>query len=98
MPIAKMQVLGGYLLQIPGTNHINLSDASFSGSLFRDTPGLGKIEKHRGFEILSQVAAAFFTANLSNQTPMDASALVRAYPEITLKTWLPQNAAEAKSN
>ena len=85
MPIAKMRTLGGYVLTIPGTDHLNFADCAFSGSIFRDSPCAGKIDKYRVFEIMSKYTLAFLDTSLKNRVDMS----VEIYPEARFESWPP---------
>jgi dienelactone hydrolase len=89
IPIAKMESEGGYLLAIPGTNHINFSDRAFSGSLVRDPPSLGRMNKHRAYKIISRVIAAFFDVHLREGDFRQLKSVASEYQDISLKSWMP---------
>jgi hypothetical protein len=80
--IPSLQQSGAYLLSVAGTNHGNLADGAFSGSLFRDSQGIGTLNKYRAYEIIAKISVTYFDAHLRRDTSIVAGQFQRHYPEI----------------
>jgi dienelactone hydrolase len=95
MPITKMRTIGGYLLSISGTSHLNFSDCAFSGSIFRESPCAGKADKYKAFELMSKYTLAFFEAHLKNDMNSQRILNVGATnePDFRFESWQPPREA-----
>ena len=94
--IASMKQSGGLVLTIPSTDHFNFSDGNFQGTMLRRLlggslmhrpGGLGQIDPHRAYEIISAHALAFFETYLKNRPSPLLHPLNTPYPEAQLQAW-----------
>ena len=94
--IASMKQTGGLVLTIPSTDHFNFSDGNFQGTMLRRLlggslmhrpGGLGQIDPHRAYEIISAHALAFFETYLKNRPSPLLHPLNTPYPEAQLQAW-----------
>jgi len=90
-PIISMRVRGGYILSIPGANHLNFADCAFSGSIFRNSPCAGKTDKYRVFSIMSKYTVGFFETHLKDRmnSREDSAMLAGISSEARFENWPP---------
>ena len=94
--IASMRQAGGFVLTVPSTDHFNFSDGNFqgtmlrrllAGSLMHRPGGLGLIDPHRAYGIISAYTLAFFETYLKNSPSPLLHPSNTPYPEVQLQAW-----------
>jgi len=85
----------GYLLQVSGMFHANLTDAPYWSPIFAWLGVTGPIDGRRAHSIVNAYSLAFFNRHLKGQAGVPLDGPVEPYPEVRLETRRPPSVSPA---
>lgn len=85
VPVLDLTRGPAFLVRVPETNHIGLTDLSLQGPLFGWMGVTGKLDPARREAILTDYVVGFFEKYLMNRNPELFDGLAATYPEVEVR-------------
>ncbi len=79
----------GYIVQIPGMFHVNLTDVPYWSPIFSWLGITGPIDGRRAYSIINAYSLAFFDHYLKGRSAAPLENLAKQFPEVQLETRRP---------
>lgn len=84
VPVLDLTRAPAWLIRVPETNHIGLTDLSLQGPLFAWMGLTGKLDPHRREAIMTDFTVGFFEKYLMNRNPELFDGLAAKFPEVKI--------------